>query len=182
MRSLRAAVKPQKALETSCCDGCTSLSQLPKNRGWHRVNCSPVLPNSRESPQKEGRSTPHTPGCSSAQLRVHRSGTIKAKTKRDGDKQSPREVLHSGHLPRQSAVLWVGGAQHRLCISSGSPDWDRTETIPASAWGWQTKQKAQGREGMWLHGLYQFKSWKSKVRCALLLFYRLGRDRPRYTW
>lgn len=34
MLSLTEAVKPQIALETSCCDGCTYFSQLPKNRAW----------------------------------------------------------------------------------------------------------------------------------------------------
>lgn len=49
------------------------------------------------------------------------------------------------------------------------PSRDGTETKPASAWGWRAKQKTQGRGGMWLHGLYQFRSWKSKVHCTVLL-------------
>lgn len=34
MLSLAKAEKPQIALETSCCDGCTYFSWLPKNRAW----------------------------------------------------------------------------------------------------------------------------------------------------
>lgn len=126
MRSLSAAVKPQKALETSHCHGCTSLSQLPKNRGWHRASCSPVMPNSCESLQKEGRSTQHAPGCCSAQLRVHRSETIKAKTKRDGDEQSPREVLHPA-ATSHGKVLWCGwGGADIACTAPLIPlqGWD----------------------------------------------------------
>lgn len=32
MLSFAEAAKPQMALETSCCEGCTYFSQLPKNR------------------------------------------------------------------------------------------------------------------------------------------------------
>lgn len=111
---------------------------------------------------------PRTP-----QGRVHRSGTIKAKTKRDGDEQSPREVLHPA-ATSYSKVLWCGWGGPGIACASPLVPQTGTETIPASAWGWRAKQKAEGRGGMWLHGLHQFRSWKSKVHCAVLLSYHLG--------
>lgn len=148
MLSLAEAVKPQIALETSCCDGCTSPSFLKIELGAGSPT-APVLPNKPLLPESQqkgaGASRASTRArlgaeSSSARHRVRRPVTIKDAVKcpgetlpfhvaeekgRSGEKQNPREAAG---LPMPAAashgvVQWGGwgGSQHHLCILPSSP-------------------------------------------------------------
>lgn len=148
MLSLAEAVKPQIALETSCCDGCTSPSFLKIELGAGSPTAlvlpnKPLLPESQRKGAGASRASPHArlgAESSSAWPRVWGPVTIKDAVKhpgetlpfhvaeeegRSGEKQNPREAAG---LPMPAAAShgvarWGGwgGSQHHLCILLSSP-------------------------------------------------------------
>lgn len=59
MLSFAVVAKPQMALETSCCEGCTYFSQLPKNRAQCGEATAPALPNKPLLPESRRKGAEH---------------------------------------------------------------------------------------------------------------------------